>query len=186
MKKIISIVLIVIVGLVGLFEFRKYQKAKQQAAITLENQRAAEKLSLAEEQRVKDEEAKQIAHSQEEVRQKAEEEKRAKDELAKRMAQAQESMKASFDRRLIDPSSLQIRNLKVFLAVPTYKLRASGSNATSADVVCGEFNSKNRMGGYVGFKYFYWDSDKNDVYMTDLKDFSQIMEEMATKTCATL
>lgn len=186
MKKIISIVLIVIVGLVALSEFRKSQKAKQQAAIILENQRAAEKVRLAEEQRAKDEEAKQIAQSQEEDRQKAEEEKRAKDELAKRMAQAQESMKASFDRRLVDPGSLQLRNLKVFLAIPTYKLRTYGSNATTADVVCGEFNSKNRMGGYVGFKYFYWDSDKNDVVVADDRDSSQMLEEMARRTCSTL
>jgi hypothetical protein len=41
-------------------------------------------------------------------------------------------------QKLIDPSSAEFRNVR----------------PTSAWGICGEVNAKNRMGGYVGFRYF--------------------------------
>ena len=48
-------------------------------------------------------------------------------------------------------------------------------------------NSKNRMGGYVGFRPFYWDSDeKKAVGPLDNRDLGAIMEDLARRTCAGL
>lgn len=51
---------------------------------------------------------------------------------------------------LKDPNSIQTRNIKI------YKKRSS-------EAVCGEFNAKNAMGGYVGYKGF--------VYMRILNEY---------------
>ena len=48
--------------------------------------------------------------------------------------------KAAVEKELIDPSSVQYRNVVAY----------------SENVVCGEVNSKNRLGGYVGFKPFVY------------------------------
>lgn len=48
--------------------------------------------------------------------------------------------KKEIESTLIDPSSVQYRNIVAY----------------SEDAVCGEFNAKNRMGGYVGFKPFVY------------------------------
>lgn len=48
--------------------------------------------------------------------------------------------KLAIERQLIDPSSVQYREVVSY----------------SENVVCGEFNSKNRIGGYVGFKPFVY------------------------------
>jgi hypothetical protein len=59
---------------------------------------------------------------------------------------------------LIDPSSVQYRNVVLY----------------SEDVVCGEINAKNRMGGYTGFSPFIYNGDKlnkvktENVFSTDL------------------
>jgi hypothetical protein len=50
--------------------------------------------------------------------------------------------------RLIDPDSLQLRNTRVVTAT---------INGRSQTLICGEFNSKNRLGGYVGFKSFVYE-----------------------------
>lgn len=105
-----------------------------------------------------------------------------------RKAKAEQAMRAYFDGTLVDPSSAQFRNVKVYLNVPGSKLRTAGSKTTPlVDVVCGEVNSKNRMGGYVGFRQFYWDSDeKKGVGPSDDKDFGPILQSLATRTCAGL
>lgn len=105
-----------------------------------------------------------------------------------RKAKAEQAMRSYFEQTLIDPSSVQFRNLQVFLDVPGSKLRTSGSKTTPlVDVVCGEMNSKNRMGGYVGFKHFYWDSDeKKAVGPLDDRQLGAIMEDLAQRTCAGL
>lgn len=46
----------------------------------------------------------------------------------------------AIERELIDPGSVQYRNVKAY----------------PGGRVCGELNSKNRMGGYVGFKNFIY------------------------------
>ena len=105
-----------------------------------------------------------------------------------RKARAEQAMRSYFEQTLIDPSSVQFRNLQVFLDVPGSKLRTSGSKSGPlVDVVCGEMNSKNRMGGYVGFKHFYWDSDeKKAVGPLDDRQLGAIMEDLARRTCAKL
>ena len=105
-----------------------------------------------------------------------------------RKARVEQAMRSYFEQTLIDPSSVQFRNLQVFLDVPGSKLRTSGSKSGPlVDVVCGEMNSKNRMGGYVGFKHFYWDSDeKKAVGPLDDRQLGAIMEDLARRTCAKL
>ena len=105
-----------------------------------------------------------------------------------RKARAEQAMRIYFEQTLIDPSSVQFRNIQVFLDVPGSKLRTKGSKTTPlVDVVCGEMNSKNRMGGYVGFKSFYWDSDeKKAIGPLDNRDLGAIMEDLARRTCASL
>ncbi|UVK45331.1 hypothetical protein BPNPMPFG_000858 [Mesorhizobium sp. AR07] len=51
----------------------------------------------------------------------------------------------AFAERLTDPTSLQLRRLRM--------AKLSGSDY---DVVCGEFNGKNGFGGYVGFQHFVY------------------------------
>lgn len=48
--------------------------------------------------------------------------------------------------QLKDPSSIQLRNVRVRIDPDRQLAR-----------VCGEFNAKNAMGGYVGFQKFYGD-----------------------------
>lgn len=50
--------------------------------------------------------------------------------------------------RLVDPNSLVVRNTHVAT------LSADGQSIT---LVCGQYNSKNRFGGYVGFKEFVYE-----------------------------
>ncbi len=106
-----------------------------------------------------------------------------------RKEQAKQAMQEYFSKILIDPSSVQFRNIKVFLDVPGSKLRSSGSETTPlVDVVCGEVNSKNRMGGYVGFKHFYWDSDKREVVgVSSINgELGDMLEKVAYLTCSKL
>lgn len=65
-----------------------------------------------------------------------------------------ETAKRSIEERLLDPSSVQYRNVKAY----------------SENVVCGEVNGKNTMGGYVGYKPFiYKQNDINlDVSSTEI------------------
>lgn len=106
-----------------------------------------------------------------------------------RKARAEQAARSYFENTLIDPSSMQLRNLQVYLDVPGSKIRTKGSKTTPlVDVVCGEVNSKNRMGGYVGFKYFYWDSDQKKVVgLLDVPgELADMYEDMAQRTCAKL
>lgn len=56
--------------------------------------------------------------------------------------------KAIIAKRLIDPDSLQVRSTRLVTA---------SVNGKSQQVLCGEFNSKNRMGGYAGFETFAYE-----------------------------
>lgn len=49
---------------------------------------------------------------------------------------------------MIDPASLQVRNTRIIKKV------VQGQSLT---IACGEFNSKNRMGGYTGFQAFAYE-----------------------------
>lgn len=52
-------------------------------------------------------------------------------------------------QRLIDPDSLQVRNTRV--------LTIASPSGQQVQVLCGQYNSKNRMGGYTGFKTFIYE-----------------------------
>ena len=52
-------------------------------------------------------------------------------------------------KRLIDPSSLQIRNVTMKSATST--------NGQKVSILCGEYNAKNRFGGFTGFKHFVYE-----------------------------
>lgn len=60
----------------------------------------------------------------------------------KRIAAFVEAAKLATAEKLFDPASAQYRSLR-------YAKRPNG-----ADVLCGEYNARNRMGGYVGFNAF--------------------------------
>ncbi|WP_106639078.1 hypothetical protein [Allosphingosinicella vermicomposti] len=68
------------------------------------------------------------------------------------LAQTVEGMAASAKKvlaaRLVEPSSLQLRNIH------TKQVAVGGSLQM---ILCGEYNAKNRMGGYNGFKAFAYD-----------------------------
>lgn len=57
-----------------------------------------------------------------------------------------EIAKKAIEENLVDPSSVQYRNITAY----------------SENVVCGEVNAKNKMGGYVGFKSFIYNGKKPD------------------------
>jgi hypothetical protein len=67
--------------------------------------------------------------------------------------------------RVIDPSSLQYRKLRL---VPG-KIETS-----NGPMLCGQYNSKNRMGGYVGFKDFIYDPRKKMVVTLGGNFFSDV------------
>lgn len=56
-------------------------------------------------------------------------------------ATMEREVRALLEARLVDPGSLQLRNLKT----------------VDGPALCGEFNAKNRMGGYNGFELFIYD-----------------------------
>lgn len=57
--------------------------------------------------------------------------------------------------QLVDPSSAEFRNLRVV------------KGRKGIDMVCGEVNAKNKLGGYVGFKDFYFEDEENGVVLID-------------------
>lgn len=62
--------------------------------------------------------------------------------------------------RLIDPDSAK------FTFLPAKTAKAHDGSATQ--IVCGSYNAKNRMGGYVGSKSFAYVSSEDAVYTTNL------------------
>lgn len=56
--------------------------------------------------------------------------------------------KAIIAKRMIDPDSLRLRSTRVVTVQREGKAQ---------QVLCGEFNAKNRMGGYTGFKSFAYE-----------------------------
>jgi len=59
--------------------------------------------------------------------------------------------KVWIEAQLKDPLSAQYRNVR---AVPD-------KNGYPREVICGEVNAKNSLGGYVGFRRFYWHDPAN-------------------------
>lgn len=64
-------------------------------------------------------------------------------------AQMTATARQIISQRMLDPSSLQMRNAKV--------LTLTSPQGKQVQVLCGEYNAKNRMGGYTGFKVFAYE-----------------------------
>lgn len=60
-------------------------------------------------------------------------------------AEIMAGIKDAFAEDVVDPLSTQLRNLQLY-----------HDPATREDNVCGLFNTKNRLGGYVGFSVFHY------------------------------
>lgn len=60
-----------------------------------------------------------------------------------------QKVKAIIAKRMLDPASLQLRSTRVVTAQ---------INGTPQQVMCGEYNSKNKFGGYVGFETFVYET----------------------------
>ena len=60
--------------------------------------------------------------------------------LAACVASGEKEAKETIERTLVDPASVQYREVKNF----------------DDGTVCGQFNAKNRMGGYIGFESFVY------------------------------
>ena len=57
-----------------------------------------------------------------------------------------DNVKSSVEEQLLDPESAKIKDIKIY--------DTTDKQGNSVYLVIGKFNSKNRMGGYGGFKYF--------------------------------
>lgn len=96
------------------------------------------------------------------------------------------AIKAVIDR-MIDPKSADLRNIKTYAGVGFHKVFTKNVVGPPViDVVCGEVNSKNRMGGYVGFKPFYWTSHNNTVVMAGSDKLEDVMNSVINQTCTGL
>ncbi len=69
--------------------------------------------------------------------------------LAQSAATMSGSAKKIMTGRLIDPRSLAIRN--------TSTKTAKATDGRTVTILCGEYNAKNRFGGYVGYKTFIYE-----------------------------
>lgn len=107
--------------------------------------------------------AKLLAQQNAQIAAKQRAEAEAERAIISRKSQAEKAMKSAFERILVDPVSVQYRGIKVVLDVPASKIIDKGSSTQLVDVVCGEYNAKNRMGGYGGYKYFHWNSFTNEI-----------------------
>jgi hypothetical protein len=112
------------------------KKAEEDAAFLAASAKAEQERQAAENAKVADlmrqhNEAEQASAKAESARVAAEREASAE--------ASKQTMLAKVKERLFDPDSAQFRNVQV---------------APTGDTMCGEVNSKNKMGGYVGFKQF--------------------------------
>ncbi|MBM3927043.1 MAG: hypothetical protein FJ335_01070 [Sphingomonadales bacterium] len=69
--------------------------------------------------------------------------------------QAIGAAQALIKRSLIDPDSVQFRDVKY--GKPTVQ-------GGPSEIVCGEYNSKTRLGGYVGFSRFLYDVKSGELW----------------------
>ena len=95
--------------------------------------------------------------------------------------------KAAVVERMIDPKSTEFRNVKAYAGVSARKFYAAEniSGPLVIDVVCGEVNSKNKLGGYVGFKPFRWASD-GKLGLPDPDKFQAVLSRLIVQSCVGL
>lgn len=130
MEKLVKILAVAVAILFAGVGYHEYQKAQT---------KKAEKLAY---------EAK-IAAKQAEERKKAMEAQQRQMQAEKEEAEVIERAKTEMANVLKDPDSAQYRNITV-----------GQKSKDKAKYVCGQVNSKNAMGGYVGYKDFvYVDGD---------------------------
>lgn len=77
------------------------------------------------------------------------------DQKAAAQSKFVEKAKSSVAEKMLDPSSVQFRNLTYVDSA----LRKEGDPIRH--VLCGEINAKNSFGGYIGFKLFFVDAGSN-------------------------
>ena len=77
---------------------------------------------------------------------------------SRQIAEAEEAVQL----QLIDPNSADFRNVFV----------------SKSGVVCGEVNSKNRLGGYVGFRAFFYGAANKDAKIDPNENLSSAEREM--------
>ena len=94
---------------------------------------------------------------------------------------------AAVTERMIDPKSTDFRNVKVYMNVAsrTFYGADNASGPPVIDVVCGEVNSKNKFGGYVGFKRFRWASD-GKLGLPEADKFESALNALIIQACARL
>lgn len=107
------------------------------------------------------------------------------EERSQRPIALETQAKAAITERMIDPKSTDFRNIKVGMGIASRTLYATEnvSGPPIIDVVCGEVNSKNRMGGYVGFKPFRWASDGR-IALPDSDKFESVLNNLIVSSCA--
>ena len=84
---------------------------------------------------------------------------------AQTLPQMTAGAKALISERVLDPSSLQYRKMR------SVNGEVEGSKGP---MLCGQYNAKNRMGGYVGFKDFIYDPRKKLVVSMGGNFFSDV------------
>ena len=110
----------------------------------------AKEVAEAAERTAREEDA---AKRAKEVRERQEQEQ-ASAAIAAKNKEVEDLGKAAVLARLRDPNSAEFRRLKVVLNVDSN----STLHKRKQDVVCGEVNAKNGLGGYAGFVPFVWAS----------------------------
>jgi hypothetical protein len=81
-------------------------------------------------------------------------------------------MAAAVTKDLRDPLSAQLRNVQLS------KAKFSGEPKT---VYCGEINAKNAHGGYVGFKPFFYEVEKDEATILRAEDHTAELRRILFK-----
>lgn len=84
------------------------------------------------------------------------------------LAQSNDAMAKSASKliaaRLVDPDSIVLRNARV--------VSATSPSGTSVTLLCGEYNARNRLGGYAGFQSFIYEPGELKGVMTIGEDLT--------------
>lgn len=106
------------------------------------------------------------------------------EERTQRASNSEKQARAAVVEFMIDPNSSELRKIKTYAGIRIQKIYPSDASISLTDLVCGEVNSKNRMGGYVGFKPFFWTSHDKKLVMADPIILTAMMNDMIIRTCA--
>ena len=117
--------------------------------------------------------------------QQLQEKKRIEQEKLQRKNAVEQEVKGLIAAMVKDPTSVQFRNMSVAIDMPEEEINLLADQESYVDAVCGEFNAKNSYGGYVGFKPFSWNSNKeNPLLGSHSHDgMSSLLQDLAIKEC---